>query len=169
MGPHPRPIQREPDIRSVLGQAHEPNNEKCWAVLMEHFDFIGVVRQRLHDTHPADGVIRSSTGAPLMLVEVKSRRDFDEEFFWRGHKGTWLISNHKIIDNVPIARKMGVPFMGAMHIIESRVVLLKTIWDRVLASGIEVRNCETRATINGGRKRIDNAFVPMHDAVRIAY
>lgn len=170
MGPHPRPIQRTPDIRSAAGQAHEHNNEKCWDVLMGYFDFIGITRQRLHDLHPADGVIRyADTGKPVMLVEVKSRRDFDEEFFWRGHKGEWLISNHKIIDNVPIAKRMSIPFMGAMHIIQSRVVLLKTIYDKGVLAPFAVRNCVTQATINGGSKRIDNAFIPMHNAVRIPY
>lgn len=138
---------------------------------MAHFSFMGIERQYLHDTHPADGIIRGAGNRkPMMLVEVKSRRDFDEEFFWRSHKGEWLISEHKLKHNIPIARSLGVPFMGAMHIIESRVVLFKAIWDAgKLAAGISVRNCETRATINGGRKNTPCAFIPMHNAVRLAY
>jgi hypothetical protein len=162
---------RSLDIRSQAGQAHEVNNEKAWAVIMDYFDNLGVVRQRLHDAHPADGIIRSNdTNKPIMLVEVKSRRDFDEEFFWRKHAGMWLISNHKIEHNIPIARSLGIPFVGAMHIIESRVVLVKTIYDKgALAPGIEVRSTQTRANINGGVKIIPNAFIPMHDAIRIVY
>ncbi len=172
MGPRPiRRREREPDIRSALGQANEVNSERCWKALMDHFSFLGIERQHLHDTHPADGIIRGiGTRKPLMLVEVKSRSDFDEQFFWDCHKGTWLVSNHKIINNIPIARSLRIPFVGAMHIVESRVVLVKTIWENgVLASGIVVRNCETRANINGGRKRIDNAFIPMHDAIKLQY
>lgn len=159
------------DIRSPRGQANEVNTERCWKAIMDHFDFLSIERQYLHDAHPADGILRSSkTRKPVMLVEVKSRSDFDEDFFWRCHKGMWLISNHKIKNNVPIARGMGVPFIGAMHIVESRVVLLKTIFEAgKLASGIEVRNCITRATINGGSKSIDNAFIPMQDVIRLKY
>lgn len=167
----PRPQRRLPaDIRSPAGQAHEVHTEKCWEVLKLHFG-VTTTLQKLHDTHPADGIIRSTVdGRPMRLIEVKSRRDFDEEFFWRVHNGTWLISNHKIEHNVPIAKEMQVPFMGAMHIIESRVILLKTIWaNGALAPGIKVRKCETQASINGGRKVIDNAFIPMHDALRIKY
>lgn len=158
-------------IRSPLGRAHEAHTEKCWDVLMEHFEFLGIKRQHLHDAHPADGIIRGALDRkPLMLIEIKSRRDFSEKEFWDWHKGRWLISNHKITNNIPIARSMGVPFMGAMHIVQSRVILLKTIWEKgVLASGITVNKCETQATINGGRKVIDNAFVPMDDAIRLKY
>jgi hypothetical protein len=159
------------DIRTPLGRANEVHTDRCWDAITDHFDFLSVELHRTHDAHPADGILRAKgSRKPVMLIEVKSRSDFDEPFFWSGHKGTWLISNHKIIHNVPIARAMGIPFIGAMHIVESRVVLLKTIWENgVLAPGIEVRNCETRATINGGRKSIDNAFIPMHDAIRLTY
>lgn len=173
MGPHPKPImrrERSADIRTPRGQANEVHNEKCWSVIMDYFSFLGVERMHLHDTHPADGIIRGlGSREPVMLVEVKSRHDFDEEFFWRSHRGAWLISYHKILHNVPIAKGLRVPFMGAMHIVESRVILLKTIWQEGKLCPFEVRNCETQATINGGRKCIDNAFIPMHDAVKLRY
>jgi hypothetical protein len=159
------------DIRSERGRANEVNTERCWDEIMDYYDFLGVKRQYLHDAHPADGILRClKSNKPVILIEVKSRSDFEEDFFWRVHRGTWLISNHKIKDNVPIARSMGIPFVGAMHIVQSKVVLLKTIFEKgKLAEGIEVRNTETQATINGGRKIIPNAFIPMHDAVKLRY
>jgi hypothetical protein len=71
--------------------------------------------------------------------------------------------------DIPIARGLGVPFVGAMHIVKSRLVLVKTIWKSGKLCPFEVRNCETRASINGGLKRIDNAFIPMHDATKLRY
>lgn len=158
------------DIRSPRGRANEVHNEKCWAEIMRHFSFLDVKREILHDTHPADGIIRSrATNKPLMLVEVKSRHDFDESIFWDRHRGTWLISNHKLRDNIPIARSMGVTFCGAMHIVRSRVILFKKIWTDGVTCEHEVRRCSTQATINGGMAVRDNAFIPMNDALRIAY
>jgi hypothetical protein len=159
------------DIRSPRGKANEANTNVAWREIMKYYDFLGVTRQHLHDAHPADGILRCErTRKPVALIEVKSRSDFEEDFFWRVHKGTWLISNHKITDNIPIARGLGVPFIGAMHIVQSRTVLLKTIWEQgKIANGIDVRKTETQATINGGRKIIPNAFIPMHNAIKIRY
>lgn len=160
-----------PDIRTPLGRANEVLTERCWEVIMDHYYILGVKRQNLHDCHPADGILRCERSRkPVLLIEVKSRSDFEEDFFWRVLKGEWLISNHKITNNIPIARSMGVPFIGAMHIVQSKVVLLKTIFEKgKLAPGIHVRESTTRATINGGQKTIPNAFIPMDDAVRLTY
>ena len=158
------------DIRTPRGQANERHTERCWAAIMQHFAFMDVKRQYLHDAHPADGILRSrATNKPLMLIEVKSRHDFDERTFWERHRGTWLISNHKLRDNIPIARAMRIPFYGAMHIVQSRTVLFKKIWGDGVTCAHEVRRCSTQATINGGTKIRDNAFIPMDDALRITY
>jgi hypothetical protein len=153
-------------IRTPKGQANEVHNEKAWEVLMKYLH--GAARYKLHDLHPADGII-SIDGHPRILAEVKSRHDFDEDTFWNRHQGEWLISNRKITTNVPIAKGLGVPFVGAMHIVQSKVVLVKAIWNQTILPGIKVRRCETQETINGGRIMRDNAFVPMHGALRLPY
>src|ERR1700733_4664256 len=156
-----------PSIRSEVGQAHERLTDRAWLAVLDHYcrdRGIPLVLERLHDLHPADGILRySATGRPKALVEIKSRRDFDVAMFWKKHQGNWLISAHKIVNNIPIAKKLGCPFVGAMHIVQSKLILFKTIWDDgVLAPGIETREIETRSDIdNATKKLIKCAFIPM--------
>jgi hypothetical protein len=158
-----------PDIRSPKGQANEVHTEKVYSVLMKHFKIPGAVLERLHDTHPADCYINNQWGKHLLLIEIKSRKDFTEAEFYARHNGEWLISNSKLLDNIPIAREEKVPFMGAMHIVQSKVILLKTIWKNGHTTPHVVRNTQTQKCINGGTKDGDNAFIPMRDAMRFTY
>jgi hypothetical protein len=168
-------MRAEPSIRSKAGQEHERLTDRAWLAILDHYcrdRGIPLILEKLHDLHPADGILRyGATGRPKWLVEIKSRRDFDAEEFWSRHKGKWLISKHKIINNIPIAKKLGCPFVGAMHIVESKLILIKTIWeDGTVAPGIETKTVETRRGIDDdGRKIVPCAFIPMHDALRIRY
>lgn len=166
----------EPSIRSPVGQDHERLTDRAWEAMLHYYGHnqgIALVLERLHDLHPADGILRyAATNRPRSLVEIKSRRDFNEKKFRTKHRSKWLISNHKIINNIPIARSLGVPFVGAMHIVRDRVVLVKTIWeDEVLIPGIETKLMETQAHINNETmtKIVRCAFIPMHDALCIRY
>lgn len=155
------------DIHSPRGQANEVHNEQCWRTLMAYLR--GAKCERLHDAHPADGVIRNTAGKPTLLVEVKSRHDFDEGHFWNVHRGEWLITNRKIIENTAIARNMGIPFAGALHIVRSRVVLVKILSVSGKVIPHTVKSTETQATINGGRIVRPNAYLPMHGAMELRY
>lgn len=157
------------DIDTPRGRANEAHNDKCFAVYMDYFDLLGATLKRLPKAHTADGLLLSPEKQKLGLIEVKSRHDFTEkEFFARW--GTWLVTNKKIVENIRLARKHRIPFIGAMHIVQSRVVLVKTIFENgQTCPGVEVRLTSTQATINGGTALRDNAFIPMHDALRLTY
>lgn len=156
-----------PTIRSPEGQAQELLTDQAWAAIMRHFP--GCTLHKTHDLHPADAIIRRR-GEAIALVEIKTRRDFTEEVFWERHGGEWLLSAHKIDRNVPIAKKLDCAFLGAMHIVESKVVLLKTIWHAGKTCEHERRDTETRTNILDEKKKTrSNAFIPMQDAKRIAY
>jgi hypothetical protein len=158
------------DIDTPRGRANERHNEQCWAVIMRYFDLLDAKCQKLPKQHSADGVIRGRRdNKALMLVEVKSRHDCDEQIFWGPYSGEWLITNTKITDNVPLAKRNGVPFVGALHIVKSRLILLKQIWDGEIVCEHRVRRSTTQATINGGFIERENAYVPMHDSLRIPY
>lgn len=157
-------------ILSPEGQAHERLTEHAWEAILDHFP--DLVRSDLGIHHSADAILRDHAGRAKMLVEIKSRRDFDEQMFWRRHKGLWLISAHKLTNNIPIAKEIGASFVGAMHIVQDRVVLLQTLFsikDGQLP-GISVRTTRTRANIHTTEmKERPCAFVPMHNALRIKY
>jgi hypothetical protein len=156
-------------IRTPEGQAHERVTERAWGTIMDYFK--GCTRKATSDTHSADAIIQRA-GAPVALIEIKSRRDFDEQMFWRRHRGEWLITAHKLDANEPIAAALRVPFLGAMHIVQDRVVLLKTIWTPVKGfCEHRRRHVETQARIDAPNSKITrlNAFIPMDDAVRLRY
>lgn len=161
---HHRPLS----IRSPEGRAHEAHTDRAWEAILGHFP--GCVLERLSDTHSADGIIRRA-GRPIALVEVKSRRDFDEHEFYTERDGQWLITAHKIDANLPIAAQLGCPFYGAMHIVQSRVVFLKTIWTKDSGTCKHYRkDMRTQARINSDEKIVRlNAFIPMGDAVKLRY
>lgn len=169
-------MRGHPSIRSEVGQAHERLTDRAWLAILDHYCInrgIALTLEKLHDLHPADGILRyAATGRPKALIEIKSRRDFNSKEFWKAKQGQWLISAHKITNNIPIAKKLGCPFVGAMHIVQSKIILIKTIWeDGVLAPGIEERVIETRARIDDDEatKTVSCAFIPMHDAITIRY
>lgn len=154
-------------IRSPEGIAHEKHTERAWLSIVSHFP--GGVLKRLGDTHSADGIIERA-GKPIGLVEVKSRRDFDEHEFLTKHRAEWLITAHKIDANVPIARQLGCPFYGAMHIIQSRVVYLKTIWRDGVTCKHFRKEMRTQARIDSDETIVrPNAFIPMGDAWKLRY
>lgn len=160
---HDRPLS----IRSPEGIEHEKITELVWGPILSHFP--GGVLQRTSDTHPADGIIKRANKA-VALIEVKSRRDFDEHEFWTERGGRWLLTAHKIKSNIPIAKALGCPFYGAMHIVKNRVIYFKTLWDEELCSGIEWRDVETQARINSTEKITRPcAFVPMNGSVVLRY
>jgi hypothetical protein len=94
-------------IRTPEGQAHERVTERAWGTIMDYFK--GCTRKATSDTHPADAIIQRA-GVPVALIEIKSRRDFDERTFWQRHRGEWLITAHKLDANEPIAAALRVPF-----------------------------------------------------------
>jgi hypothetical protein len=155
-------------IHTEAGQAHEVHNRKCWQEIMKYLR--GGKVQLTHDSHPADGIVRhANDNKPVLLVEVKSRRDFNEEYFWTGHHGEWLITNRKILHAAQIAKDLNVPFAGALHIIQSKVVLLKVIANNGKIIPYRVLRTQTQETINGGRIVRENAFIPMDGAKRLTY
>ena len=156
------------DVLTSKGRANEVHNDRCMEIVKGYFDFLNLTLQKLPTAHTADGLFRCNQ-RPFILLEVKSRHNFTEHFFRTQYGEKWLVTDKKIRANITMASRHNIPFLGAMNIVDSRVVLLKTIFDREIAPGIDVRFTKTQATINGGEIFRDNAYIPMHDAIRIVY
>ena len=163
-------------IDSPRGQAHEIYNEIAWDVIMDHF--FGATCQRTHKSHPADGVVHYPSGKPCLLVEIKSRREFKEgypfavrEFFENPRfGGKWLVTHEKLRNCAAIADQLRIPFIGALHSPNDKVVLLKALYraGKWLVD-VERRRSTTRETINGGSAERWNGYVPMQGATVLRY
>ncbi len=105
-------------------------------------------------------------GAITAVVETKCRYDMDVKKFRCEYRSEWLITDQKVQDGREAAVLLGVPFLGVLYIVPSRVILVVTIADNrgVVRCSVRVAQTETQETINGGRVSRRNAFVSMLQA-----
>jgi hypothetical protein len=80
------------------------------------------------------------------VAEIKCR-DMSEDTFFGRYKAEWLLSVDKLEKGRLAAKLLGVPFFGYLALIQSGIVLYKSLYD---GEGL-------------------NAFIPMADAWQMTY
>ena len=104
------------------------------------------------------------------VAEIKCR-DMSEDTFFGRYKAEWLLSVDKLEKGRLAAKLLGVPFFGYLALIQSGIVLYKSLYDgegRPTAEWTEKRT-GTPKNINGGYVERLNAFIPMEDAWQMTY
>lgn len=142
--------------------------------------------ERFRELHPSFGWMETEKGQPAAMdgffyaysqspiantytmsavVEVKCRKESREHF--RTHfDNTWLITHQKLVDGQKISKLCRIPLVGILWTTPDRhlCVVKLTRRDGTYCFDFEVRETETQATINGGRARRANAFIPLQYA-----
>ena len=150
------------DVRSERGLLSVKDEEEAVRIISA---YMGADYVHTPKNEPADIDAVLVDGFKVIAVaETKCRYDMDLQMFQRVRKSEWLISADKLTKGCEIAKRIRVPFLGFLYLVQDRKVLAVRISDRNgdLLPPIRIERTETDATINQ-RKRIvrTNAFIDM--------
>jgi len=76
--------------------------------------------------------------------------------------GSWLITFDKILDGKRLSEMLRVPYLGFLYLIKDDIVMYWKITDKYgnFLFDFDVRNTTTQKTINGGKIKRTNAYLP---------
>lgn len=119
-------------------------------------------------TEPADidGFVVKD-GTIVAVLENKCRNMTTDILQKFGNE--WLVTYEKIAKGADVAKRLRVPFVGALYLIPDNKVLLVTIADKMgnLLPRIRIQRSKTQETINGGEIVRTNAYISMDGAKEI--
>ena len=83
--------------------------------------------------------------------------------------GSWLITHEKILHGQIMAKILRVQYLGLLYLVPDDMIFYWKITNKIgdFNFDFEVRDTETRKTINGGKIIRPNAFLPLKYAYEI--
>ena len=117
-----------------------------------------------------DAVVTGRQHNVMFIVETKCR-EAKLNTFEGPWKSEWLITEAKLLAASEIATGMQVPLYGFLYLVPEDLLMIKMFFNPLLETPWVVefnsKFTETQATVNGGLAWRKNAFIKMHDAVRV--
>ena len=83
--------------------------------------------------------------------------------------GSWLITHNKILQGQIMSKSLMVPYLGLLYLVSDDKIFYWKITNKNgdFIFDFEVRDTETRKTINGGKIIRENAYLPLKYAYEI--
>jgi hypothetical protein len=139
-------------IETPRGQKSLEYERECISMFCNLYPQYKFLETDKHSPAAIDGIMYlHRDGIMTAAVEVKCRNMTHEQLFG-DYGGEWLVANSKVEKGRSVSYFLSVPFVGMLYLIPE-----KTIYTLV-------RETTTKATINGGKVKQPNAFLPMDKA-----
>jgi len=131
--------------------------EKVWGVKLIETDKDTVAK--------VDGIIEKDK--VIRGVYESKCRDFS--YMQLCEYGSWLITHKKILQGQITSKMLMVPYLGFLYLVPDDMIFFWKITNKIgdLNFDFEVRDTETRKTINGGKIIRPNAYLPFEYAYEI--
>ena len=165
------------DCDTALGKTFIKNENKVADILSSKY---GYILAKYSDTESGKSVsndrliLKEVNGSPILkgIAEIKSRKTaggkrFDYDYLQKA--GTYLISNHKIVDGQKLSALLKVPYLVIVDLMQDSWILSWKITDSngEFLFDFQVEQTKTQDNCNGGVAFRHNAFLPIGEAKRI--
>jgi|TARA_Y100000356_G_scaffold66671_1_gene54777 hypothetical protein len=153
-------------IETPRGQKSLEYERECISLFCNLYPQFKFLETDKHSPAAIDGIMYlHRDGIMTAAVEVKCRNMTHEQLFG-DYGGEWLVANSKIEKGRSVSYFLSVPFVGMLYLIPEKTIYTLPITDKQGNYIVEfdVRETTTKATINGGKVKQPNAFLPMDKA-----